>query len=300
MPAFRLQAKHLFLTYPHAEIAHFDLYEAINNRFPVKRAIIASENHADGSPHMHAYFEFNSKLHCRDERAFDIDDKHPNIQAVRNVPATITYCKKDGRFTEFNMHSNSESNPSSNRRGDSGELVRELAARSTHADYLEECIRRNVPYAYAIAIWRSINKPTELLNDDVDPDATMCGELLLLNLDWSAMKKSLVIVGKTGTGKTTWSKMHAPKPALFVRHLDRLKDFEPGRHKSIIFDDMDFKVLPRQTQLFLTDLYDPAEIHIRYGTVLIPKDTIRIFTVNEYPFIEDEAIARRVQRFNLH
>lgn len=105
---------------------------------------------------------------------------------------------------------------------------------------------------------------------------------------------SLVIHGPPGCGKTNWAKIHSKKPALFVTHLDRLKDFDPLFHKSLIFDDLDFKHLPRTSQIHLVDRENPRDIHIRYRVCHLPAGIQKIFTCNENPFIRDAAIQRRV------
>lgn len=107
--------------------------------------------------------------------------------------------------------------------------------------------------------------------------------------------KSLVLHGPAGCGKTNWAKKHALKPALFVTHLDRLKDFKFGFHKSIIFDDLDLKYLPRTAQISLADRENDRDIHIRYRVASIPSGIQKIFTCNERPFIQDDAICRRIE-----
>lgn len=106
--------------------------------------------------------------------------------------------------------------------------------------------------------------------------------------------KSLLIHGPSGCGKTNWAKINAKKPALFVTHLDRLKDFDVSYHQSIIFDDLDFKHLPRTSQIHLVDRHNDRDIHIRYRIVHIPRGVQKIFTCNENPFIHDPAIQRRL------
>lgn len=117
----------------------------------------------------------------------------------------------------------------------------------------------------------------------------------LKEFNWDdSYRKSLVIQGPPGCGKTNWAKIHAKKPALFVSHLDRLKDFRIGIHKSIIFDDLDFQHLPRTSQIHLVDRENPRDIHIRYAVAHIPAGVQKIFTCNHEPFIRDDAIRRRV------
>lgn len=112
--------------------------------------------------------------------------------------------------------------------------------------------------------------------------------------------KSLVLIGRPGCGKTNWAKKNSLKPALFVSHLDRLKDFKPDVHKSIIFDDLDFKHLPRTSQIHIVDRENPRDIHIRYRTAFIPQGVQKIFTANEEPFITDAAIKRRCRYFKIN
>lgn len=134
----------------------------------------------------------------------------------------------------------------------------------------------------------------------------MCEKLQSLDFtaliaDANAKWKSLVFVGPAGCGKTTAAKLYAPKPALFVTHLDILKQFRPEYHKSIIFDDISFAHLPRETNIFLADRQDARAIHIRYGVATIPAGIFKWFTGNRFPFqTNDSAIERRIEVFNLN
>jgi len=118
------------------------------------------------------------------------------------------------------------------------------------------------------------------------------------------MSKSLVIVGPAGCGKTSWAKEKAPKPALFIRHLDSLRKLNRS-HKSIIFDDLDFKHLPAHSQKFLVDIDNLAEIHVRFAVASIPAGVQRIFTAHDYLFSRDDpyhspAIERRLTLLDLN
>lgn len=94
-PSFRLQAKHIFLTYPQYECDKRLLLQHLQGLYPIQRAIIARELHADGNPHMHCYIEFKKKISTTNQRRFDYDGKHPNVSKCGNVQATIQYCQKE-------------------------------------------------------------------------------------------------------------------------------------------------------------------------------------------------------------
>lgn len=110
---------------------------------------------------------------------------------------------------------------------------------------------------------------------------------------------SLWVKGRSGVGKTTFALTISIKPALFVRHLDTLREFRSGYHKTIIFDDMSFCHLPRQAQIELVDRFHPQQIHIRYTVVNLPAGIPKIFLSNDIIFTYDPAIMRRVTKVDL-
>ena len=112
---------------------------------------------------------------------------------------------------------------------------------------------------------------------------------------WKPLSKigTQVLMGKAGIGKTEFAKAHFNKP-LFVTHMDDLLGYTPAKYDGIIFDDMCFKHMPRTAQIHLVDWDNPRSIHCRYSTAKIPKNTRKIFTCNEFPFIDDSAIERRI------
>lgn len=110
--------------------------------------------------------------------------------------------------------------------------------------------------------------------------------------------KSDIIWGPSGIGKTSFAKALFPN-ALFVSHIDDLRHFNSELYDAIIFDDMDFKHLPRSSQIHLVDFDDHRSIHVRYGVASIPAGTKKIFLTNEPEGrifqVEDPAIRRRVR-----
>lgn len=114
-------------------------------------------------------------------------------------------------------------------------------------------------------------------------------------LRWDPIEniKSVIIIGPSGCGKTHYALGHF-RNALFVTHIDDLLRFQQGVHDGIIFDDMDFRHMPRTAQIHITDWDQDRSIHCRYTVARIPRHTQKIFTCNEYCFIDDPAIRRRV------
>lgn len=284
MSEFRLQARHVFLTYPQCSIDPDTLYETMNIKHSVKSAIIAQEKHQDGNPHLHALFTFQKKLHTRNPKEFDIGDCHPNIQTPRNIPAITNYIKKDGNYrcygeeTDFDIYKASKT--------------------LDHENYFRECLKRKIPFPYAELAWKRNASYFEIDNIH-QTQGKIRSDLSNLKLaDIEQRGKSTVIIGPTGIGKSTWAKREAPKPALFVSHQDTLRQFDPKTHKSIIFDDMSFAHLPRDAQIHIADQDDTRAIHIRYGIATIPAGTPKIFTANQEIFSRDPAIERRLNKHN--
>jgi len=108
--------------------------------------------------------------------------------------------------------------------------------------------------------------------------------------------QSHIFWGPPGCGKTEYAKQLLPD-ALFVTHMDDLRQFSPENYTGIIFDDMAFAHMPREAQIHIVDFDNPRSIHVRYGTALIPAGTIKIFTTNVRDgriFTDDAAINRRL------
>lgn len=97
---FRLDVKKFFLTYPQCAATKEDLKEKLTTLtyggHSITNWIICKETHADGSPHLHAVVELDTKFNCRDERYFDFLGFHPKIESVRALKSAVAYCKKEG------------------------------------------------------------------------------------------------------------------------------------------------------------------------------------------------------------
>lgn len=273
----------MFLTYPQCPIERDTLWDFLHRK-GITWAIIARELHQDGNPHLHAVIDWGRKKDIRSQSFFDFQGYHPNIQSCTNRIASITYCKKDGDFTEYG-HNGSEE--------EQEDLVA-LASQSTEPSFFGRCLANKIPYAYAKKFWdmAHVDRGAVVETGNSPPPNRICPTLQFHILP--NQPASLILVGPTGCGKTSWALKRAVKPALVVSHIDDLRKFDSNFHKTIIFDDMKFTHMPLQAQIHLVDQDISRSIHCRYGTATIPANTWKIFTCNQFPFNRDPAVLRRL------
>lgn len=287
---FRINAKNFSLTYSNVEqqsgVAWLpwdkeSLLRHLESLGDGVIGMVSREQHQDGSTHFHAWVQFPRKRDIRASNFFDWQGCHPNVQATNNLRAWKTYICKDGD------HTPEPAAPTA-----TGDLFVLCHSMEKH-EWVNYCIGKKIGFQYMEYIWKDCHMDRDsTIEDNPPPEAVMCAALeqfIYPSLD----RSPLVLVGDTGCGKTTWAIKNAPKPICFVSHMDQLKHFDPQYHKSIVFDDMDFKHLPRESQIHILDMTTPRAIHRRYGVTVIPAGTKKIFTANSNPFIEDPAIIRR-------
>lgn len=60
--------------------------------------IIAREQHKDGNSHIHCWLRLEKKINITNNRLFDLDGYHPNIQGVKSNQAVIKYVTKENDY----------------------------------------------------------------------------------------------------------------------------------------------------------------------------------------------------------
>jgi len=279
---FRLQAKRVFLTYPNCGLSKQVLFEELNKKLELQYARICIEAHQSGEPHLHAVVLFKKKCHTRLSNFFDVEGHHPNIQKVTNWPASLNYVKKGDDWDDFGSEEDED---------EIEDDLSSLADTLPKKEYFKYCLKKKVPFAYADQAWRE--RASMFTITESGSSGTIRPDLDAYRID-AEDRRSHLIIGPSGIGKTTWALREANKPALLVTHMDTLKSVTKD-HKSIIFDDMSFIHIPREAQIQLVDRDLPRSIHVRYGTANIPAGIQKIFTANVPIFdTSDEAIRRRV------
>lgn len=92
--SFRLQARHVALTYAQCDLSKEEVRETLMKRSPT-HMIIAQEHHKDGGLHLHVYLHREKKFDTKNKRYFDIKGFHPNIKKCYNQTGWINYLKKE-------------------------------------------------------------------------------------------------------------------------------------------------------------------------------------------------------------
>lgn len=285
MPSF-YNGKRFFLTYPRLDSSPHELVAFLQEKDSLAYYVVCRELHIDGTPHLHACVEF--KKHQRHGVDWlDFQGKHCNKQDPRKWDACKNYVKKDGDFVE------------SEQLDDTGvDLEQLVKASGSEIEWMKYCVEQKLQYSYARWFWDHLRGGdcTITNNDHVGIIKEPLKSYLFDN--WT--RKALILKGASGCGKTTWAKIHAPKPCLFVSHIDQLKKFVCGYHVSIIFDDVSFTHFPRVAQIHLLDFDNVRAIHCRHAVAHIPSGIHKIFTCNEWPVVRgDDAIERRIKCVNI-
>jgi len=301
---YRLQGKHFFFTYSQCDF-DIDLYnDWLRERLPrtYVGAVICRELHADGGNHRHVALEVSSRFDTRNPRFFDYEGIHGNYQAARTWRAVLNYVKKTEDWKGYGEYEGleteeTETDEAERFRGKPSDIFK-IAREVGREEFVTWCVNKRISAAYCTMVWDMVHNPRKLTiyDGDVDvPGAITVPHLQFLRFDESS-RKALILQGPTGIGKTTWAILRAPKPCMVVTHLDELRNM-PSYVRCLIFDDMDFRHMPRQTQLYLVDFDLPRKIHVRYGTADVPAGMFKIFTCNDscFPFVEDSAIRRRIE-----
>lgn len=101
---FRLDAKSLFLTYPHCDLSKDEvLAELLKKPIQIKSYCIARELHEDGTPHIHALILLELKKNTTNPKFYDILEFHGNYQSARKVETVYEYITKSDPSPLSNM-----------------------------------------------------------------------------------------------------------------------------------------------------------------------------------------------------
>lgn len=257
--------------------------------------IVGKEVGSEGTPHHQGYAWFNKPQSLRQLKAIN---GRAHWEKAKGTPyQNKVYCSKDGEYQEWGTIPVAPG--PSHKKKPTDETYAEVLNQETFAEAVQiikqkrprdwvmhgETIERNLRRHKTQAITA---KHTNFLQQPL------------------SLTKNYLLCGPSNTGKTQYALSHFKNP-LFCSHIDKLKEISPD-NDGIIFDDMSFKHWPAEAVIHLLDTDVERQINVRYGTVTIPANIIKIFTHNtENPFYletipieQQEAIERRFERRIIH
>lgn len=228
---FRVNAKTIMLTYPKSgDLKEAEVYNAINEKWPVKAYIIATEKHHDGTDHIHFYVEFVNKINVINVRAFDIREHHPNVRTVpkKHKSSVQHYVMKSGQFTSDKVDMFPDSRNFMKKKMDLDAWIR----------YKQD--GENVPVRW----------PIRLPN----------GTLLERPKDETEKKRHWVIRGAPDMGKTTWMNRQFKGQKVWVRPAGPDVPFDDYNGEEVLlYDDVNVDQL-RDELVMISTFY---EIRVR-------------------------------------
>ena len=106
---FRLQGKHLFLTYSQYKQKRERVLELLKEKLRprvIDEFVIATEEHGAGGEHVHVYVQLDKNCDIENKSRLDLEDKdgkrcHGNYQSCRSYRNVVGYIIKDGLAKVF-------------------------------------------------------------------------------------------------------------------------------------------------------------------------------------------------------
>jgi len=228
-------------------------------------------------PHIQGYCELKTQL-CLNTIKKMFDDTKIHIELRKGTAEQASnYCKKDNNYKQYGNISKQ------GQRSDLKQIQQDIDKGASETQIWRDYFPQSVRYHKAFNRYRS------LINND-----KIYRVPLVFKLDpITDFYKTPLIIGDAGIGKTQYALSHFNNP-LLVTHIDKLLDFDPAKYDGIIFDDIDWTKLSRETILFLVDNEQPRQINCRYYIANIPAFTKKMICSNpEYIPDMDNAINRR-------
>lgn len=216
-------AKGWFLTYPKCPLDKEAVLLLLQTMgMPIKEWVVARELHEDGTPHVHAFVQYTSRITFSPDRwdLFGPDGTryHGNYQAARSWSSVQKYCQKGGDFISSI---------------DTQAAISKRAARNKVL--LEGDLKELVDTGYIAltqlkAVQQSRNLYKQLIPLEDRP--SVCG---------------IWIYGAPGVGKSHW--VRAREPSLFIKAQNKWWDGYIGQ-EAVLIDDMDTDCLAHYLKIW--------------------------------------------------
>lgn len=104
-PKFKLQAKKVYLTFPHCDVDPASALARVREHFGderIKWIVVCRELHRDGTPHLHCAIWLRSRVKTSSSDFFDfVGGQHGNYQVMRDPPDVVKYVTKEDDWVSW-------------------------------------------------------------------------------------------------------------------------------------------------------------------------------------------------------
>lgn len=332
MSTFSIRAVHLFLTYPQCPIPKEDAMRLLKNSLRnYEGCLIASEQHEDGTPHLHAYVKLRVRSEFRSAQFADLHwgglVYHGNYQRARSVASVAEYVLKDGDFIADGVDPNIVAGRPKKSKSSSlatasrilaGATLRELMEDEELRGFVLTNLQRIQLYQRTWDAMKSMEEaklPLDRLTFCVSmsPERILIAEWITKNLSHPPptgrdfRTKQLFVWGPTEIGKTSMC-LHLSKffKVYWAAYSGEFLDGYSDEFELVVFDEFRGQKTITWLNVFLQG--SPVVINIKHGFVMKKKNIPCIFLSNlpphqVYKNVEEsllEAFISRLLIVNLH
>lgn len=276
-----------FLTYSQVNLEIADFNEALWSNAHVAECsgfVVAREKHADGGQHFHVLLCYKKSKRLRSILAFDLvfngDTIHGNYQPVKNLRDCYGYVTKDGDYYEdvVDIPGLSSTHETS---------YWELALQAENKERALEIIRRNNPRDYILqrrnldyALDKHFEVREELAPPAYERDTFTNVPDALESWVWNELtsdksrKKSLIIVGQSRTGKTSWARSLGDHIYCMSALIPSAVKNKPRNVQYVIFDDIEQSTLDKSQLSSCWKVFIGCQQHLTVNEKYKPQETV--------------------------
>ena len=270
------------------------------------------EHDSKNYEHFHVFIKFDRKVEVSDCNYWDLEGVHGHYtscgKSIQDQRRVCNYIKKDRVFREFIDRRITEDLHNKPMKVDNlSKIISHLVSKIEQKGYgndrralstvLRQAVKEmdlGVRSLYHLnenkakkAIFELINHNSGvIMNQNIHTGNVYNVSKPAEMLEWEECmhSKSLVILGRSNTGKTTLAKQAFKNP-LIVSDVEDLKKLTE-EHDGLIFDDFSMKGMTKEGAIHIFDVSEDRTILVKFSSVTIPKGMPRIFTHNAESFKE--------------
>jgi Geminivirus Rep catalytic domain len=299
MKKFRISAKKLLLTYSqvHPEVTAKIILEQLQSKYqlsPDFQYVISKEYHQDGGIHFHVVISQNEKIEIHKPNTLDIQYQeqsfHGNYTPIRNIRHTVAYvCKEKEYITNFE---NLRDGQLLTAKQFIVSQVEEKGVDQALLDYYQRSPEKAIAGVSVSSLRKhfqdiekirtglqldQVNTPFTLENFQI-PDQV---KTWIQNPD-----KTLLLVGKSGIGKTQFCKAVAKSKNLKTLLVNHKEDFRRlnTTYGCIIVDDANLQEFEETQLLSIIDSQADKSIRVLYDNVTKKANTLQMIAMNPREF----------------